>query len=133
MTMEKKMGERSSQRGKSRQVGGKSLMRKLLSPFLKVHVLPPKNDVDEYLGGINVVSCGGARRKWTKFMSRKLHQLFFSCTLILKVHCDKNMSVQSSQALFAQCLIVTFFLYILYSMICASRETYKYYLAIFFC
>ena len=132
MTMEKKMGERSSQRGKCRQVGGKSLMRKP-SPFSKNQVLPPKNDVVEYLRGINVVSCGGTRRKWTKFVSRKLHQLFFSCTLTLKAHCDKNISVQSSQALFAQCLIVTFFLYILYSMICASRETYKYYLAIFFC
>ena len=96
MTMEKafkKMCERKDQ--------ANWLMRKP-SPFPKNQVLPPKNDVVEYLRGINVVSCGGARRKWTKFVSRKLHQLFFSCTLTLKVHRDKNIFIQSSRALFAQ-------------------------------
>ena len=71
-------------RGKTRQVGYKSLMRKLLSSFPKNQVLPPKNGVVEYSRGTNVVSCGGARRKWTEFVSSKLHPFFFSCTLTLK-------------------------------------------------
>ena len=98
----KRQWKRRCMRGKTRQVGDKSFMRKLLNPFPKNQVLPSKNDVVEYLRGINVVSCGGARRKWTKFVSRKLHQLFFSCTLTLKVHRDKNIFIQSSRALFAQ-------------------------------
>ena len=41
-------------------------------------LLQPKNDVIEYLRGINVVSCGGNGRKWTKFVSRKLRRALCS-------------------------------------------------------
>ena len=53
--------------------GGRSILSKLS------HILPqPKNDVMEYLRGINVVSCGGNGRKWTKFVSRKLRRALCS-------------------------------------------------------
>ena len=44
------------------------------------HISSPrlKNDVIEYLRGINVVSCGGNGRKWTKFVSRKLRRALCS-------------------------------------------------------
>ena len=38
----------------------------------------PRNDVIEYLRGINVVSCGRNGRKWTKFVSRKLRRALCS-------------------------------------------------------